>query len=280
MTKFMEELKYYDPKFKKNKTTIEQAVRRAKRATDSSQRWTIEDKVHLGVALLSILMECATVETDGKEQAAFSVEKIWTKKMKTKSYVRLNKQTSKRFLEDDFVSLAATTTRHAPMVVPPTDWVSPDKGGYKWLEVDMMRYKKSNTLEEALHQADLSHVLDGLNALGRTPWRINRTILDVGKRCWENNLPCGDIPSRDDFDVPPEPTKPERIAPELFADKESPEYKAAVAANKAYREALSRRARIHQKNMVSPSLWIFRVRGWVDCCLPFIFTLPLFAYRS
>lgn len=68
-------------------------------------------------------------------------------------------------------------------------------------------------------------------------------------------MPCGDIPSQDDFVVPPEPAKPERIAPELFADKECPEYRAAMAANKAYREASIRRARIHQKNMVSVRLW-------------------------
>ena len=251
LTRFMEELKYFDPNFKKNKRSIEQAVRRAKRATNAAENWVKEDLVHLGVALLSILLECATVDVDGNEQSAFYIEKIWTKKNKTTSYVYLNKQTAKLFLKDDFVSLAATTTRHTPMVVPPSDWVSPDSGGYKWLKADIMRYKNSNTLKEALHQADISQILDGLNVLGRTPWSINRTILEIGQRCWENNLPCGDIPSRDDFVVPPEPIKPSKIHPELYADKECEEYKAFVAERQAYREASTRRTRIHQKNMVS-----------------------------
>jgi hypothetical protein len=41
--------------------------------------------------------------------------------------------------------------------------------------------------------ADLSTVYDGLNALGRVPWRINRRVLAVAQRCWDENIPLGDV---------------------------------------------------------------------------------------
>jgi hypothetical protein len=49
----------------------------------------------------------------------------------------------------------------------------------------------------------------------------------------------------------PELLRPERIDPEVYADSESQEAQAALAANKAYREKLFKRQRMHQKNMVS-----------------------------
>lgn len=155
LSRFMEELKHFDPKFKKNKRSIERTVRMSMRAAES---WNDDDIIHLGVALLSILLECASVESDGRKQPAFSVEKKWTANYKTKSIVCLNREIAKRFLKDDFLSLAATTTRHTPMVVTPSQWVSPDNGGYRWLKVDIMRCKGSDTVKEALHSCDLNQV--------------------------------------------------------------------------------------------------------------------------
>jgi DNA-directed RNA polymerase N-terminal len=251
LKQFMEILKQGDPTFKKNKQSLKLKLRKAQRAVNSSESWSNDDLVHLGVVLLSMLFETAVVrQPNGVDQPAFSLEKRWTKKFKTMSFVMLDAQVSKLFLEDEFVSLAATTTRHTPMILPPTDWVSPDEGGYRWLKVDLMRCHGSHTQLEALKHANLTEVYDGLNALGRTAWKVNQKILDVGQYCWKNNIPIGDIPSRDDFAVPDEPTRPPRIAPEVYADKESPEYKTAIAANKAYREGIYRSRKNYQKNMV------------------------------
>jgi hypothetical protein len=41
--------------------------------------------------------------------------------------------------------------------------------------------------------ADLSTVYDGLNALGRVPWKINRRVLAVAQRCWDENIALGDV---------------------------------------------------------------------------------------
>jgi DNA-directed RNA polymerase len=102
--------------------------------------------------------------------------------------------------------------------------------------------------KEALQNADLSTVYDGLNALGRVPWQINKKILEVANHCWENSISLGDIPPRTDYDVPKEPIRPER--PSVKLEKDAPGYKESVAEYRAYREAFTKFRRLEQKNMV------------------------------
>jgi DNA-directed RNA polymerase N-terminal len=240
----------------RNKRGIQYAMKKAKQAMNSGEAWTTDDLVHVGAALLSILVDNAKVRENGKEEQAFRVEKKWLpgKKTKSQSFIVMHDRVQKAFLEDEYFSWAANTTRHTPMIVPPTDWSGPNEGGYKWLKTDLMRTHGSSVQKEALQQADLSVVCEGLNILGKTPWRINKKILEVGEYCWNNNVPIGDIPSRTDFEVPPEPVRPSYIDPEVFADRESAEAKAAVEDFRAYNSSVYRRKRICQKNMDLQSL--------------------------
>ncbi len=93
-----------------------------------------------------------------------------------------------------------------------------------------------------MKQADLSVLMDGLNVLGRVPWVINKTVLNAADRCWEEGIVLGDIPSRVDHELPPTPMRPEGS---------STEYTEKQGEFRAYREALQKYRRIHQKNLVS-----------------------------
>lgn len=106
-----------------------------------------------------------------------------------------------------------------------------------------------------LQNADLSTVFDGLNVLGRVPWRINKEVTAVARQCWNGNIPLGDIPSQDDFDMPEKPLRPARISKAHFEDKESTTFKEFEAAQTAYWEANSKYSRIRQKNMVRDACW-------------------------
>jgi DNA-directed RNA polymerase len=247
---FMEDLNRMDPSIGKSKRAVAYAMRRARQAMNSEANWRAEDLTHIGAALLSIFIEHAKVTMDGKDEPVFRVEKRWSENKKTTSYIVLNDNLYALFLEEDFLSLAASTTRHTPMIVPPSDWAGPKEGGYRWLQVDLMRTRGSNFQKEALEHGDLSLLYEGLNILGRTAWKINTDILQVAHHCWENDIAIGDIARRTDFEVPSEPVRPERIAPEIYANKESTEAQTAVAANKAYRDKMHKRFRMLQKNMV------------------------------
>jgi DNA-directed RNA polymerase len=255
LKRFMEDLKRIDPKLDSNKRAVNYAVRRAKQAMNSEDQWTSEDIIHVGACLLSILLETAKIDDNGTEEPAFTLEKSWSHAdKKSTSFILLNDKLYKLFVEDDYQSLAAVTTRHTPMIIPPRDWVGPKDGGYRWLNVDFMRTHGSNLQKEALQHADLSSVFDGLNVLGRTAWKINKEIIDVGQHCWANNVAIGDIPPRADVPVPPEPPRPDRIDPKFFAEKESPELQAFLKENREYREALYKSRRMQQKNMDLRSL--------------------------
>ena len=236
----------------KTKRAVRYAIKRAKQAMNSDDTWTSDDLTHLGAALLSVLIEHAKVNENGREEPAFRVEKRWTNKgSKSTSFVILHDRIHKIFLEDEYLSWAANTTRHMPMIVPPSNWTGPNTGGYRWLEVDMMRTHRSNVQKEVLQNADLSIVCDGLNILGKTPWKINKKILEVGEKCWESNIPIGDIPPRTDLEVPPEPVYPlGEFDPNLYANKEDPKTQERINAIQAYRDSTSKYYRILQKNMV------------------------------
>ncbi len=237
----------------KSKRAVRFAMKRAKQAMNSSETWTSDDLTHLGAALLSILTEHTKVNENGRDEPAFRVEKRWSNRgSKSTSFITIHDRIHKIFLEDEYLSWAANTTRHMPMIVPPTNWTGPSAGGYRWLEVDMMRTHRSNVQKEALQHSDLSIVCDGLNILGKTPWKINKEILQVGEYCWDNNIPIGDIPSRTDLEVPPEPIYPSSAYdPDMYANKDDPEMKEKINAIQSFRESTTKYHRVLQKNMVS-----------------------------
>ena len=240
----------------KSKRAVRFAMRRTKKAMNSSDTWSSEDLTHLGAALLSILTEHANVNENGREEPAFRVEKRWSNNgSKSISFITIHDRIHKIFLEDEYLSWAANTTRHMPMVVPPSDWTDHNTGGYRWLEVDMMRTHRSNVQKEALQHADISVVCDGLNILGKTPWKINKKILEVGEYCWENDIPIGDIPSRTDLEVPPEPIYPSAaFDADFYSNKDDPKMKEKFDAIQSYRDSTTKFNRVLQKNMVCITL--------------------------
>lgn len=246
LQRFIEEAHSLDPS-KKNRIRLNYANRRARRILNSDEEWTKVDKLKLGVVLIEALLRNATIVQNGKEEDAFSYEKRFLSSDKFVGRVYLHEMLYKMVTEDSWESLEANTTRYKPMILPPRNWVAPDDGGYSWLKGDIMRTHGCKLQKEALYQADLSTVFDGLNVLGRVPWNINKFVLDVAQRCWRENIPLGDIPSRTDLSVPPKPIRPERD-PDLEPD--SDEFLAANAEFRSFREALTRHYRLNQKNMV------------------------------
>ena len=109
------------------------------------------------------------------------------------------------------------------MIVPPKDYTGPSGGCYKVLPVEVMRTENSVVQKAALKRGELDDVYHGLNCLGKVPWSINRFVLDVAQRCWVEGVVLGDIPPREDFEMPSLPEeRPNK--PPSYVDKSSPEY--------------------------------------------------------
>eukprot|EP00548_Thalassiothrix_antarctica_P005581 CAMPEP_0194132834 /NCGR_PEP_ID=MMETSP0152-20130528/3204_1 /TAXON_ID=1049557 /ORGANISM="Thalassiothrix antarctica, Strain L6-D1" /LENGTH=1031 /DNA_ID=CAMNT_0038828011 /DNA_START=95 /DNA_END=3190 /DNA_ORIENTATION=- len=235
---------------KNSKLRLEFVSRRARQLLDSEEEWDVATKIKVGAALLQVLLENTTIEGSNSDQEkAFTHHKVYVKKKKTVGWILLHQDILQMVLKDSFDSKAAISTRLKPMIIPPNKWTGPQTGGYKLLKVDLMRTHGSKLQKEALFGADLSVVYDGLDVLGCTPWKINSKILEVAKECWRSKIVLGDIPSQDKFDVPPKPTRPEKISKELFKDSSSPVFKEKMIEREAYMKALTKHNRMKQKNM-------------------------------
>lgn len=242
---FMSEIKKTSP----NKgRVLPHAIRKAKQILEDDTEWSVREKVQLGAILFQALLETATVDDGETIQPAFVYEKRWSGPDKLTGHVAMNELLQKIIVSDNLRSFAAFTTRHKPMVVPPKPWTSPNDGGYLWLKVDLLRYHGCKVQKEALAHADLRTVYDGLNALARVPWTINKDVLEVAQHCWECNIPIGDIPQRNDFPMPDEPVPPAK--PQSLLAKDSPELKTYYDELKKYRDDATRYGKLKQKNMV------------------------------
>ncbi|KAF9472674.1 DNA/RNA polymerase [Pholiota conissans] len=88
--------------------------------------------------------------------------------------------------------------RHLPMLVKPKPWISYKEGGYIYNKSNAMRFKDSFEQEVYLREATKSGTMElvyaGLDILGSTPWRINRSIFDVVLKVWNSGERMGKIP--------------------------------------------------------------------------------------
>lgn len=244
---FLDEISKYKPNEKKRRV-LSQAVQKARNAAEKADSWTMIEKAQLGSALLQTLIETVTIgsSTDGEDEMAFNLEMRWVSSTKSQSYITMNDQLLKMIAVDDLDSLSTTATRHRPMIVPPKPWTAAKRGGYLVLEVDVIRYHGSTTQKEAICNAEGSMVFDGLNALSRVKWVINKKILDVAQRCWDENIPLGDIPSRTDYEMPEQPEPPFWTGKKF--EKGTDEYDSAISELLKYRDRLLKYNRVKQKN--------------------------------
>eukprot|EP00977_Amphora_coffeiformis_P015756 scaffold4707_cov164-Amphora_coffeaeformis.AAC.30 len=250
LNSFLEEISRNDLSSKKRRV-IRYAIKRARQVLNKRE-WTDADRVGLGAALFHCLLENAQVSINGQDVPAFSYEKRWIDHHKLQSVVILNDKLYDKIVEDKVAGNSATTTRYKPMILPPKPWKSSEEGGYLWLKAELMRYHGCNIQRDAVDSSDMSTLYQGLNVLGQVPWKINKRILETALQCWEQNIALGDIPSRTDFEVPPEPIPPPPIPAGI--DKESPAYEEMLIERKKYQDAMHKFRRFRQKNMDLRSL--------------------------
>ncbi|NPU64622.1 T3/T7 RNA polymerase [Bradyrhizobium sp. 83012] len=154
------------------------------------------EKMHIGVRLIEMLIE------------ATSFVEIVTVRFgqKTKSIIRPTDHVMK-WLEDRNLRAELMAPAYAPMVVPPVDWTGLSGGGYisdHLRPLPLVKACSKKQHRELLERADLSRVMEALNAIQRTPWKINRRVLEVMSSLWEQGSEIA-LPRREDQHIPPKP---------------------------------------------------------------------------
>lgn len=239
---------------------------RKKVSMNDFEEWDPVKKVKLGAALIRMLLDHTTFSRPSKRrgrnappvEAAFRYSRRRTGEKKFHGYISIHPDLMNIALNEEFTSSSSLliapsklNTRVQPMVVPPNDWTDVNNGGYETIKVPFMRTRHCKTQKDSIHRADLSKVMEGLNVLGKIPWKINRNVLDAALKCWQDGIVLGDIPSQVDYEVPPLPESQEYRDYKTLGDMEK---KMHIDAFLKYREALNKHNRFKQKNMDLHSL--------------------------
>ena len=158
--------------------------------------WTMDEKLQVGMIMLDRIL----VNTDLIEKSMKRVGR------KTQTVITLTKEAAE-WIEKHKDHMALLSPEFMPTVIKPDDWVALDIGGYY---TPAMRRRaplvktRSNVHKELLRSADLSLVMEGVNLLQSTGWRVNKRVHDVVLQVWEKGLRIG-MGSPDPIDIPASP---------------------------------------------------------------------------
>lgn len=165
--------------------------------------WPEEDRALVGVRLITWFTELSGV---------VKVEFI-SEEGKPRYTVSFDEAALNDIREIDALT-ALGFPRLMPCVVPPKDWSSPFNGGYHTPEL-RCRYPLVKPHNRSLSRAylqelrdrggQLSQVYEAVNALQRTPWKVNARVLDVLQQFWQQGVSLAGLPDVVPLDIPPKP---------------------------------------------------------------------------
>ena len=187
--------------------------------------WPDSVRFRVAAMLFSKLIEAAQVavcRTDPNIESAYNNTITETQPVFFHTYqyrsgkrvgiVRLNAAMTDRMSQSPVGSALA---KHLPMVCEPKPWVGFKEGGFlehtstsvRFHETDRFAMRYART---AADNGDMSQVFAGLDALGKTPWKINRAVFDVMAEAWNTGEAIAKIPpEKPMLEQPAEPSSSE-----------------------------------------------------------------------
>ncbi len=190
---------------------------RAAREVDDWEEWGKQDRLHIGMRLLDIMMQTVgLVEVFMQKHSATTGAKYIRATAETVEWIEKRVEVAQYF-----------RPVFEPMVVPPKPWTNVRDGGYLTSFIKPLCLVKFSRVSkeyiEQLGSVEMPVVYEAVNALQNTAWSINSKVLDVMQTLWEAgaNLPC--LPLRNGL---PMPTKPHDIDTNKMAQRD---YRSAAA---------------------------------------------------
>lgn len=166
-------------------SVIESAMIEDKRI-EGYDGWVSEDKVHVGIKLIEMLVSADVLET----------VRMFAGTKKDSENIRLTESFSELIKTRAF-SLAGIAPVHQPCVVNPKPWDSVKGGGY-WADgkkpVTFLKVysKKALRRYEDVH---MPQVYEAVNVIQDTAWKINKKVLDVVNEVMGWKSAVGGLPS-------------------------------------------------------------------------------------
>ena len=170
------------------------------KANISWENWKIEDKVHLGTALINIIIkQTGFIQIIEKSLGKHNTPKFIAATPKTMKWID-EKSNKSSLLNPLFYST----------IVSPLRWIHPFKGGYHSpliRQMTLVKTRNQNYLSEISNKVDeMKSVYDSINAIQETSWSINQPVLQVMETFYNQNTPIGKIPPIENVPLPAKPT--------------------------------------------------------------------------
>ncbi len=211
MTKFSEDhAGYYEAileDFKRKNTTAYRHIHRvlsakAKEKEDGWVTWSIKERASIGAHLLDL-----TIRATGLIQK-FTI----TEKGKKKRTIIQPTPETEEWVKEHISEMEMLTPDFCPTIIPPRDWVAQDEGGYYTPE--LQRRLPFIKIKDKFHRKAIAHHdytvhMQGVSAMQRTAWKVNKDVHNVLKEVYRTGLSVG-VPSS-------EPLVP---SPSPFADRD------------------------------------------------------------
>ncbi|EGR33869.1 hypothetical protein IMG5_034000 [Ichthyophthirius multifiliis] len=159
-----------------------------------------ETQYKIGSLLVYVMKECIKIRNEDNFWVSLLVPS-YIKSKRNQGFVGVI-NVNQYFLHsmnqetDKTDSLFMHLDRSLPMIYPPAKWQDYEMGGYYLRPTHLMRFEDSQLQEKSLFNTDLSKVYEILNIIGKTPWRINKRVLNVMEKIWEEGGDIGEIPKK------------------------------------------------------------------------------------
>ena len=170
----------------------------AKGKTDEWERWGTRIKLHVGTVLIDTirtttgLIDYVMIQTDKRGPARF---------------VTASDKTSE-WIEDMMKDNELLCPFWMPLLDFPKQWKDKWSGGYE-IESGLPPLPFIKTRDKAFLRENtekMTDVMNAVNLLQNTPWKINKRVLNVLHETWEQGIDVDGIPRREDEELPPYPS--------------------------------------------------------------------------
>lgn len=189
----------------------------AKKYALNKLQWSPSERLQLGMKLIELFDESCTLvrlqrQTEGHGN--------------TPMYIVFTEE-AEAWFADAHQRASMWAPVHLPMLVAPRDWTSPFNGGYitRAIRGARMVLSHSKGFLDELKQTDMPAVYDAINAVQRTPWRINKAVFAVMDEARKAGPRFASLLVEADDVIP---MRPKDIAPEANIDDLSPDQKEAM----------------------------------------------------
>ena len=160
------------------------------------------DLVKIGAPLLSVILETTDL---------FECWDYFDKNGKTVRRVGLTEQAGEAIAESEYAE-SWMEPMWQPMIVPPRDWEDMNTGAYLdpslSLQLKLVRGANSQQhklIHDQVRTGGLKDILDSVNLIQKTPYKINQYILAAVTWAWKSGVDVKKFPQRDEIELPARP---------------------------------------------------------------------------